>query len=246
MKKQIRASVFETNSSSSHSISIASGEQVGVYDTIVPNADGEIVLTGGHFGWEWVKCNDAIIKANYAAVDNPNRNAERQGMLEEVLKEHTGAKEIVFALGDSYIDHQSVGTSHDAFASKQTLKDFIFSPNSWLFTGNDNDYPPANFYDVGDIDYKYQLSVEGSREVVKFPEEPSQEDLKECLQQQAEKSERARNYYGTEFFHFYNYDNIDSLERFDDGIVTLFNVDYRRTPRVVKAKRELKFKLEKI
>lgn len=144
MKKKIRKGVFETNSSSTHSISIAVGNNEGLLDTIVPNEDGVIVLTGGEFGWEIEEYNDAITKANYCAIDQLN-NDERVEMLKRVIKEQTGAKMVTSIISDdwdngdySYIDHQSVGTSDEAFESEEKLREFIFNKNSILYTDNDN------------------------------------------------------------------------------------------------------------
>jgi hypothetical protein len=144
-------------------------------DTIVPNADGSIILSGGEFGWAWDKFNDPMTKANYCAVDlqeNPNS----LHMLAEVICAHTGAKKVIFDMspdyksaGYSYIDHQSVGTAVEAFKNEETLKNFIFNPNSWLFTGNDNDYEPPNFFDVdSNIKYNYELTIDGVTETAKF------------------------------------------------------------------------------
>jgi len=155
--KNIRNKVFETNSSSTHSISIYNAIQ-GLYDTIVPDSNGVITLTGGEFGWEWEKYNDAITKANYAAVFTLG-DRRMTDMLIQVIKDHTGAKEVEIACSDdykspnySYIDHQSArsegGDAGEAFSTPQTLKNWIFHPDSWLFTGNDNESAPSNFYDV--------------------------------------------------------------------------------------------------
>lgn len=141
--KIIRHSTFESNSSSTHSISISSS--VGTYDSLTPDSDGKIYLEGGEFGWGYEKHNDAYTKANYCAIDNWH-NKERLEMLIKVLKEHTGAREVVlnFSCDDykdknySYIDHQSVGTSEEAFESEEILKNFIFNPNSQLVIDNDN------------------------------------------------------------------------------------------------------------
>lgn len=62
--KNIRNKVFETNSSSTHSISISANSK-GLYDTIVPE-NKVITLSGGKFGWEWSKFNDLLTKADYA------------------------------------------------------------------------------------------------------------------------------------------------------------------------------------
>ena len=47
--KNIRYNVYETNSSSSHSISI-SANTTGILDTIECNDDGVIFITGKYFG----------------------------------------------------------------------------------------------------------------------------------------------------------------------------------------------------
>ena len=194
-KKQIRPNVFETNSSSSHSISIAQNGNEEILDTIIPNEDGRIVLNGGEFGWGYEKYNDALTKANYCAVD-VQHNDDKIEMLEEVLMEQTGAKEIIFEFSDnykdpnwSYIDHESCGTSIDAFVTKDTLKDFIFNKRSWLFIGNDNDSAPPNFYDVDDsIVYTHQLSlvIEGECDseipVIKFQYVPTDDEITEELE----------------------------------------------------------------
>lgn len=173
----IRSKVFETNSSSTHSISIYSGSD-GIYDTIVPDDDGLVVLTGGEFGWTWWKSNKPIDKANYAAVDQ-HTNSEHKQMLKDVIIEHTGAKIVVFAFsGDypgrnySYIDHQSMGIAQQAFESKKTLKEFLFNPESWLFTGNDNEDHPPNFFDPPGTIYKYELCIDGLELTEKFTENP--------------------------------------------------------------------------
>src|SRR5579885_45905 len=98
--KNIRNKVFETNSSSSHSISIYNATK-GLYDTITPDSNGVITLTGGEFGWEWEKYNDAITKANYAAVFALG-DQQMTDMLVQVIKDHTGAKEVEITCSDDY------------------------------------------------------------------------------------------------------------------------------------------------
>jgi len=60
-KRLIRQSVFETNSSSAHSISLGkdTGKQF-LLDTLYPDQNGTITLTGGEFGWDWFKENRFI------------------------------------------------------------------------------------------------------------------------------------------------------------------------------------------
>lgn len=187
MLVNIRKAVFETNSSSTHSISICEDSK-GILDTIVPDDSGTIVLEGGQFGWEWKKYNDSLTKANYCAVF-AFEDAEQTNMLVELLTEHTGAKAIsVLARREdysSYIDHQSAacegGAAKEVFKSKDSLKKFIFSRDSWLFTGNDNEQAPPNFYDNTDEIYTHDLVVEGSDETVKFTHYPSIDEILQAL-----------------------------------------------------------------
>lgn len=150
MATTIRKNVFETNSSSTHSLCIS---EEGKYSSISLNEDGNIVLNGGEFGWGWDKFNDPLTKANYCALDNLH-NPHRLELLKKVLKKETGANEILINISDdwnsptcSYIDHEGHGTSVDAFLDEETLKNFIFGENSWLYIGNDNETPPNKFYD---------------------------------------------------------------------------------------------------
>lgn len=141
--KNTRNNVFETNSSSTHSVSIVENTK-GIYDTL-PVSEQTVILNGGEFGWEWQKYNDALTKANYATVFAAS-DKEKTKMLISVIKEHTGAKKVVIDLGDSYIDHQSDinegGAGSEAFINKKFLKEFIFNPECILITGNDNEESP--------------------------------------------------------------------------------------------------------
>lgn len=134
--KKFRNNVFETNSSSTHSITI--GKNCLLDDTIEVNGDGEIILYGGEFGWGIEEYNDALIKANYCAIDQQD-NDENIEMLIRVIKNFTSCKNVIIEIDyNSYIDHQSYGTSDKAFESDETLTEFLFSSNSYLYTDNDN------------------------------------------------------------------------------------------------------------
>lgn len=192
MGKLVRKGVFETNSSSSHSIALATEDKQFVLDTIYPNQHGEIHLKGGEFGWDWFKHNDAETKANYAAVDFIY-DEQLTEMLHEVIKEQTGATAVIndftCEYGDgnhSYIDHDSYGT---APKDRESLRNFIFNKNSWLFGGNDNSTPDPTFYHVPEIrdgkmiipEYKYELSVEGLEKTTKYLTKPTDEELSDGL-----------------------------------------------------------------
>lgn len=165
--KTTRQNAFETNSSSTHSITI--NQSSGVFESISPDYDGKIRLTGGEFGWGWSKHDDAITKANYCAVASL-KDEFKTKLLVDVIKEHTGAKEVEILCDDdwnsdnrSYIDHQSVGLVETAFLNEDSLKNFIFDRKSVLFIGNDNGGPPPNFYDTDVEKMPYVLELEGSQ-----------------------------------------------------------------------------------
>ena len=190
---KVRQGAWETNSSSTHSLSIAKrGQHFEFHMTFFPNKEGILYLHGGSFGWEWAKYNDAHTKANYCAThcgaSSPN---SARDMLVSVIKKQLKCKEVVFASDDlGYIDHQSHGTASEAFSSAEKLRRFIFNKNSWLYTGNDNTPPAPNFFDVpeftpeGVVEAKYthQLVLDGLPHLdVKFKNVPNEEELSDVL-----------------------------------------------------------------
>lgn len=187
MKKVlIRKGVFETNSSSSHSVSIADETKQFVMDTIYPDQFGVVTINGDKFGWEWFKHNDALTKASYAAQQFSG-DEDKLEKLAEVIKEQTGADEVKFEdLDLGYVDHDSYGIVP---TDKYSLRNFIFNKNSWLFGGNDNSSPDPTFYDVPEFRdgkivkpiYKYELSVEGYNKTTKFKDNPTEEDIQDGL-----------------------------------------------------------------
>lgn len=267
--KNIRSKVFETNSSSTHSISIYPATS-GMYDTIVPDDHGAIVLVGGTFGWEWEKYADAFTKANYAAIFAHGDTA-LESMLKSVIKDHTGAKEVIFNFNTedydgenySYIDHQSGraegGDAGQAFSTPQTLKDWIFHPESWLFTGNDNDESPPNFYDVElDFIYTHELSVEGVNLIAKFQEYPSENKMIEALNKLM-RNHPICDYSNSTDFEFVYYDHhtpdgnkFNSLDKIKENIIIVFDIKVVHSPQgafigyEIKDSKEIKFSIKEI
>lgn len=139
--KKIRRGVFETNSSSSHSISIADSDNKAKLDTlsVEDEKEGKVCrIYQDKFGWEMETFNSPTMKASYCftyAKGDINL-LERLG---RVIKEHLGDDVTVeFVDGEGYIDHQSLDIAEEAFESDDTLKRFIFNPHSYFETGNDN------------------------------------------------------------------------------------------------------------
>jgi hypothetical protein len=183
MKKVlVRKGVFETNSSSSHSVSIADDTKQFVMDTIYPDQFGVVEIHGDEFGWEWFKHNDAATKASYAAQQFSYDDSALE-TLAEVIKEQTGADEVKFiGLDNGYVDHDSTGIVPK---DRGSLRNFIFNKNSWLFGGNDNSTPDPTFYDVPEFrdgrivvpQYKYELVIEGYNKTTKYKDKPTEEEL---------------------------------------------------------------------
>jgi hypothetical protein len=138
-----RRSVFETNSSSTHSITIVPG-------TCAPGSitveNGVCKIHTGEFGWEECSYYDAPTKAAYCLTDaKQTENAEHLEMLRAVVGEATGAETVEFVPSTccdyhkwGYIDHQSDGVCGPAWESPEALRNFIFNPQSELQTDNDN------------------------------------------------------------------------------------------------------------
>src|ERR1041384_1998628 len=96
--KQIRHSVFETNSSSTHSISISS--DVRTLDTLYVDENGVVTIEGEQFGWDEETFRNAESKASYAMIyahewvgEDKDRYIQ---MLTDVIKQQTGAREVVY------------------------------------------------------------------------------------------------------------------------------------------------------
>ena len=163
MKRQIRKGVFETNSSSCHSICIATGlEQEELH---FPD---KVTFRYGEFGWEH-KCLDTVEeKASYLYTaiyymvhDSVDRWKECLMFIFETLKEYhvecsfegyVKLEPWVSTYGDSpnlrfsvdidygYIDHSDATVDLvDALCSdKDLLLSYLFSSKSFILTGNDN------------------------------------------------------------------------------------------------------------
>lgn len=139
---QTRHGVFETNSSSTHSISI---HKSTLFDTtLYVDEDGVCTITPGKFGWEMERYTDAGTKASYCLTYCwRNGDSTKLDMLREVIQFHTNCKNVQFVQLDGYspegyIDHQSSDVAEDAFESKNALRAFIFNSRSVLTTDNDN------------------------------------------------------------------------------------------------------------
>jgi hypothetical protein len=152
MKKQIRKGVFETNSSSTHSICIAKDVELDIPKTLQ--------FKFGEFGWEEDTLSSTFEKASYlfTGLMGNNRNSDFDNIV-ETLKEKGIEVSYETAIDgcDGYVDHSYELTDflNAICSSEKKLFDFLFSPLSFIITGNDNsdsdveikaDYPHDEYY----------------------------------------------------------------------------------------------------
>lgn len=157
---KIRKGTFETNSSSTHSVSIHSKKPILQSSELIVEDDGYIHVNFDEFGWGLYSYFDQYTKLSYAVTligtsERFNKYFSEEISDEEVesfynLKEfkelsdsiasYTGAKGIKVDSFKGYIDHQSL-TSLDIFLSENNLDniiDFIFSDDVELLIDDDN------------------------------------------------------------------------------------------------------------
>jgi hypothetical protein len=157
MTTHIRKSVFETNSSSSHSLTLSKGDLVAQPFPLELLRAGVVEIAVGEYGWEYYRYYTTKGKLCYLLTHitsgeipsgGPHKlmgslceNNDRVNMLCRVVKEHTGC-DVLIMPSSGYIDHQSVGVGMDLFSSDDTLRDFLFDAAAYIETGNDNSSAP--------------------------------------------------------------------------------------------------------
>jgi len=148
MKVQIRPKVFETNSSSSHSFCIATGDLTDSISVV----NGQVVVTFGEFGWGVETYFDADTKLSYLYTWIMNHSDNKQNhlnYLDQLIKDRVGEGiEVIFDDPDpdrsewfacGYIDHQSVDVAEEIMSkSEEEIKQFLFNDRSILLIDNDN------------------------------------------------------------------------------------------------------------
>ena len=155
---QIRKNVFETNSSSTHSLVISNKERS--YDYNLPVEDGVLTIPFGEFGWGPDILSTPIEKLSYLITDRidiydiPEDIKDDEDAVQALIMESEPIQEIVdaikyccpevkevrFETGDSwypfgYVDHQSCGTSHEDGLS---IEEIAFSNKVIIMISNDN------------------------------------------------------------------------------------------------------------
>lgn len=157
--KATRANVFETNSSSSHSLTISAGEIIEPPFDKATLRKGVVSIKRAEYGWEWRRMFRAESKLSYLLtqllqgepspvnddenwIDELAATRPEVAMLNRVVKEFTGCK-LQLLPSEGYIDHDSNGRGLELFQDEAKLKQFLFNRESWVQTGNDNESPPS-------------------------------------------------------------------------------------------------------
>ena len=175
MKRQVRKNVFETNSSSTHAICIATED--------ILNIPSEIHFGFGDYGWECRELVSMQDRANYlytalAYVDDVNIIAKYLTFIANTLDAH-GVKDIEFdnSFELSFYEWKGVinpyirplgknsdewyGIDHgeetrefvDAVCTDENkLLHYLFSNKSYIETGNDNDDSDVDI----NVDYPHE------------------------------------------------------------------------------------------
>jgi hypothetical protein len=156
MNRKIRKGVFETNSSSTHSMCIAKNVKVELPDAVN--------FEFGEFGWEVDTLDSVDSKASYLytglyANDRHDDIEKVKSILEGKGVKVIMAKPDTTSNGGSngYVDHSyEMGEFlGGVMSSENSLLSFLFSPLSFVLTGNDNDdidveisvnYPHDEYY----------------------------------------------------------------------------------------------------
>jgi len=176
LKIIVRDGVSETNSSSSHAIAISmEGSLVKPGDSCwdLDIRDGVLYIprrADGDFAWDYFKTNKCQEKLQYVCAiycEDIVYGQKRIMKLTNILKRFLGVKKVVYEWDKEYwedlkekgdpeyafrpvpeIDHESRYEVEEQICENQeTLINFIFNPNSWLFGGNDNSSAPNKFYE---------------------------------------------------------------------------------------------------
>lgn len=141
MKRTVRKKTFETNSSSTHTISISRN-----FDSTEYKFPKTLVFQGGEFGWEVEIYDDVESRCRYlytamCSLYNGNELEEKKKYIEDILQKHgTVAAFAKFEyFDDGYIDHvdDTMELVNYVFENENNLLNYLFG-DTLIYTSNDN------------------------------------------------------------------------------------------------------------
>jgi len=170
----VRKGVFETNSSSTHSICIAKTNKINIPEKITVN------LHNYEFGWEEDKRSSTEEKIAYIVIAMLNycnfdiavdrikrlitciRNFGVKSLEISGIEIHSygSVSEPYFDTWDGYVDH---GNELEDFVktnleNDDLLKEYLFNKDSFILTGNDNNDSDINI----NVDYEHEEFFKGN------------------------------------------------------------------------------------
>lgn len=156
---KIRRGVFETNSSSTHSICITKSD----LELKFPQ---EVIFDIGEFGWQENKYSDVNKKASYlyTAIISLYNKKEQQKFINFIVKTlNKNNIDYTFEPIDNkfyYIDHCSELRELVELIchSEKRLLRYLFSEESFILTGNDNSDSDINI----NVSYKHETYYKGN------------------------------------------------------------------------------------
>ena len=170
--KSIRRNTFETNSSSSHSISLTNDYSDYQYILVSDYSedytdDDTLVINLGEYGWSWntyidptdklrylltqlaemLGCNTWCDHLSYAQESEYKEkiyDSDEFNLIEEAITRNTPYKKLVIGSLEGYVDHQSAQSPQSCLnkVGGVSYERFIFDINIKIRTGNDNEYDP--------------------------------------------------------------------------------------------------------
>ncbi len=153
--KQVRQSVFETNSSSTHSICVTK-------NNILDNKVDHIYFRLDEFGWDYGTLCSVDEKAAYLYTGLMSN--ENYGLLNGV-KKILDKNNIRYEFQDEdstycYVDHSNelYDFLNDVCNDEDRLMRYLFSSESFVITGNDNDDLGVDFI----VDYEHDEYYKGN------------------------------------------------------------------------------------
>ena len=162
MKTTIRTGVFETNSSSAHTLVIADHRPDGIDYT-------QYWSNGGCFGrYESLSSNDTSLKLDYlwqAIIDNSDEldSGEGAGSIswwQETIATYLPEARLEIEYDSSgypkgYIDHGGAYADmlEAMYQDPELIARFLLSPDSWIFLSSDEDYKRPDYPDCDYIEF---------------------------------------------------------------------------------------------
>lgn len=160
MKKAIRTNIFETNSSSTHTISISRN-----FDVANHPFPKTLVFHGDEFGWDVEIYDDVYSRCSYlytamCSLLNDEELETRKNHIKDVLEKYgVVAAFAPFKYCDNgYIDHDedTWGLLNYVFENENNLLNYIFG-DTLIYTSNDNmDWEDKPKIRVGDYEEIYK------------------------------------------------------------------------------------------